>query len=120
MKIYRFGPPAGKILSSFDSRHARLSGIAHLQAEAQVSNLYLEPDGMVGLHPASTPQLFLVVSGSGWVYSETSGRVPISAGQAAYWEKGEQHASGTDSGLTAVIIESERLDPAEFMPDEGT
>jgi hypothetical protein len=78
--------------------------------------MLLGEHGIVGFHPAATPQLFLVVSGYGWVRSEEStGRMPISAGQAAYWEKDEWHESGTDAGMTAIVIESETLEPAEFM-----
>ena len=116
------GGPSNKVrggtISSFESQNAWLSGIVYLHAEAQISHLQLGPGGLLGLHPAATPQLFVVVGSSGWVSGEASGRAPITPGQVAFWEKGERHASGTDTGLAAIIIESERLDPTEFLPLE--
>jgi hypothetical protein len=32
-------------------------------------------------------------------------RRPLAAGEAAVWEPGEEHASGTDTGLTAVVVQ---------------
>ncbi|WP_245752285.1 cupin domain-containing protein [Planifilum fulgidum] len=57
-------------------------------------------------------QLFLVVSGSGRVRGEASDRVPIRAGEAVFWEAGEGHESGTETGMTAIVIEGSVLNPA--------
>ena len=92
-----------------------ISGIAHLTAEAHVHCMYLGPGGRIGYHQASLPQLFLVVQGEGWVRGESPERVSIAAGRAAFWEKGEWHESGTATGMTAIVIESGTLSPAEFM-----
>ena len=61
-------------------------------------------------------RLFLVVHGQGWVRDGTPERISLVAGQAAFWEKGEWHAAGTVTGLMAIVIESDFLDPAGFMP----
>jgi quercetin dioxygenase-like cupin family protein len=82
----------------------------------QVGCMHFDPGGVIGFHPAGVNQLFLVVSGSGWVRDETSGRIPIRAGQAVYWEAGEGHESGTETGMTAIVIEGPGLNPAELMP----
>jgi hypothetical protein len=43
-------------------------------------------------------------------------RVPIKAGQAALWEIGEMHESGTDDGMTAIVVHwTESYDPAKLM-----
>jgi len=59
--------------------------------------------------------LFLVVQGEGWVSGESDKRVFIKTGEAAYWEKGEWHESGTESGITAIIIESVKFDLSKPM-----
>lgn len=42
--------------------------------------------------------------------------VPVAIGDAVFWEQGEWHETKTDVGLTAIVIESDALDPAQFMP----
>jgi hypothetical protein len=60
---------------------------------------------MVGEHEATVDQLFCVVDGEGWVSGPGGVRHPITALQAAHWRTGEQHAAGTESGLTAIVLE---------------
>jgi quercetin dioxygenase-like cupin family protein len=111
MKIFRFDPGVGRRVEQFGSTNVVLSGIARLSAEAQVSCMHIGPGGRVGDHPAGVSQLFVVVEGEGWVRCETAEPVPIRAGQAAFWEAGEGHAAGSAGGMTAIVIESGRLDP---------
>jgi quercetin dioxygenase-like cupin family protein len=116
MKIFRFDSDVGRKIEKFESANFILSAIAHLKTEARVSCIHLGANGVVGYHQAVTPQLFLVTQGQGWVRDETSERISIAPGHAAFWEKGEWHESGTSTGLMAIIVESDLLDPAEFMP----
>lgn len=69
----------------------------------------LEREGMIGRHPAAVDQCLLVVSGRASVSSAEGSYVDIEPGQAAVWEAGEEHATLTESGLIAVIVESEGL-----------
>ena len=116
MKIFRFDAGVGRRIEQCGSTKVLLSGIARLSAEAQVSCMHIGPDGRVGYHPAAVSQLFVVVEGEGWVRGETAEQVPIRAGQAAFWEAGEGHASGSASGMTAIVIEGSKLDPGEMAP----
>ena len=52
-----------------------------------------------------------MVEGEGWVRGPDGERVPVTAGKAVYWEAGEEHESGSDSGMTAIVVEAERLIP---------
>ena len=36
---------------------------------------------------------------------------PIEAGEAAFWQAGEEHETKTEAGLTALIIEGDGLEP---------
>jgi hypothetical protein len=60
----------------------------------------------------------MVVQGEGWVRGESPDRSSIASGRAAFWERSEWHESGTDKGMTVVVIESDTLDPTTFMPAE--
>jgi hypothetical protein len=75
-----------------------------------------DPGGSICCYPAVAPQLFLIVPGEEWVRGIASDQTRIKAGQAAYWEKESGHESGTEAGLTAMIIERVHIDPAEGMP----
>jgi len=115
MKIFRFDSEVGHKIENFGSVNFVLSAVAHLKSEARVSCIHLGINGVIGYHQAVTPQLFLVVEGEGWVRDETSDHTPVATGQAIFWEKGEWHASGTGSGLMAIMIEADALDPVENL-----
>ena len=117
MRLFRFAPEAGRDITAFDSLNARISGVVHLRTDAHISCMALGAPGVVGYHPAVTPQLLLIVSGAGWVRGESTGRKPISTGQAVFWEKDEWHESGTEAGMTAIVIESDDLDLEMLVPD---
>lgn len=119
MKIYNFDVDVGITIDQFGSFNVIRSRIAILPQKAHVSCMVLGPDGVIGYHQATIPQLFLVVEGEGWVRGESSRRQAIKKGQAAYWEKDEWHESGTETGMTAVVIEIEAqaFDPGGVMPE---
>jgi quercetin dioxygenase-like cupin family protein len=83
--------------------------VRRLAAEAHSVVIEIGPGGVVGRHPAVVAQLFVVVSGSGWVSGRDGEREPISAGEAVLWEQGEEHESGSDEGMTALVLEAESL-----------
>ncbi len=116
MKIYRFDPGAGRRIDKFGSFNFVLSEVVRLTFEAQISCLYLGQGGRAGLHQAVSSQLCLIVQGEGWVRGEAADRIPVKAGLAVYWEKDEWHETSTNSGMIAIVIESESLHPEESMP----
>ena len=38
-----------------------------------------------------------------------AGREAIGAGEAVLWDQGEEHESGSEEGMTALVLESESL-----------
>jgi hypothetical protein len=68
------------------------------------------PGGLVARHPAVGAQLFAVVRGSGWVSGADGEREPIRAAEAVLWEPGEEHESGSEEGMTVLVVEAESLD----------
>ena len=81
--------------------------VRRLAAEAHAVVIEIAPGGVVGRHPAVVPQLFVVVSGSGWV-SGADGRARADRGWArpCSGSKGEEHESGSDDGMTALVLEA--------------
>jgi quercetin dioxygenase-like cupin family protein len=89
---------------SVSARVRRLAGEAHVVA------IEVGPEGVVARHPAAGAQLFAVVRGSGWVSGGDGQRESIEAGEAVLWEPGEEHESGSDGGMTVLVVEAESLD----------
>lgn len=117
MKIFRFDPEVGRSIDAYHSSGFIISRIIHLFGESVLHCAYLKTQGVIGYHQATAPQLFLIVDGEGWVRGKTpESRCSIKAGQAVFWEKGEWHESGTETGVMAIIIEGEDLDPTNTMP----
>lgn len=116
MKIYRFDSDVGKSIDQYNRSRFVISKIAHLFDEGVTRCAYLKNGGVIGYHQATLPQLFLVVRGQGLVRGEGDEGISIRAGQAVFWEQGEWHESGTEKGLTAMIIEARKINPAELMP----
>ena len=116
MKIFRFDPEVGKEIEQFGSVKAIISKVVHLDDEAVVNCVYIRPNGKLGYHQAASQQLFLLVEGQGWIRGETEEKLAVHEGQAIYWEQGEWHETGSENGMTAVIIEGINVDPAELMP----
>ena len=102
-------------IPSFDSADAFATIIARgrFSGKIQVTCLAVEPGGVIGAHPAVGGQLFLMVSGSGWVSGDDGERIPIHAGQGVRWDAGEIHTSGSDVGFTAIAIEGPALEVYE-------
>ncbi len=117
MKLYQFGPQVGRPITAFDSVNVTISPIQRASGQIQIGCFYIGPQGRVGYHQAVGPQLFLVMQGSGWVRDEASERISISAGTAAYWTDGEWHESGSDAGMTVIVVEGEALDPTQYLSE---
>ena len=64
----------------------------------------IEPGGVIGSHEAGFGQFFLVIAGSGWVSGSDGIQRPLGVGRGAYIERGEVHAKGSDTGLTAIMV----------------
>ncbi|MDX5475668.1 MAG: cupin [Bacillaceae bacterium] len=118
MKFYRFDKEIGKQVTHFNSNFI-MSRIVKNEKAVQIGCMHLEANGIIGFHNAVIPQLLLIVAGEGWVRSDDTPKTRVKTGDAIYWEKGEGHETFTNSGLTAIVIESEEINPSDFMPPKG-
>jgi len=107
LRKFGFGPEVARYIDRYGSNFV----ISRLvQSETlHVGCMRLGPGGLVAYHQALTHQLFAVVEGQGWVRGASSQRVPIEVGQAAFWQPGEYHEAGTDTGMVAIVVEGAAL-----------
>ncbi len=110
MKLFKFDKSNGKQISKFNSDFI-MSRITQTTKAAHIGCIHLEENGIVGYHQAVSPQLLLIVSGEGLVRGEKEEYVEVEAGDAVFWSKGEWHETKTNTGLMAIVIESEELLP---------
>jgi quercetin dioxygenase-like cupin family protein len=96
----------------------KLASAVELAAGAGEAHAYLlrfEPGGEIGPHAAEFGQLFLAVSGNGWVSGADGARTALSEGAAAFFERGEVHSKGSETGLTALMVQVRDLDVAAAL-----
>jgi quercetin dioxygenase-like cupin family protein len=83
--------------------------VQRLATEAHAVVIEVGPGGVVGRHPAGVAQLIVVVRGSGWVSGADGERETIGSGEAVLLERGEEHESGSEEGMTVLVVEAEKL-----------
>jgi quercetin dioxygenase-like cupin family protein len=93
-------------ITEFDSHHAAALRLAEGEGEARAYLVHFEAGGVIGRHEASYGQLFIVLSGSGWVSGEDHQRVEVAAGDVVFFERGEHHSKGAGTSvMTAVMVQ---------------
>jgi quercetin dioxygenase-like cupin family protein len=83
--------------------------IRRLAQEAHAVVVELGPGGVLGRHPAGVPQLFVVIRGSGWASGGDGEVIDLRAGDAVAWDAGEEHESGSNEGMTVLVVEADSL-----------
>ena len=114
MERLAFGPevafsPAEDLLEGVTI--APLTGSIFAGAPFQAAVFRISPGGRIVRHPASVPQILAVLEGSGEVSGADGVAEPIDAGEAVYWWRNEEHEASSATGLTALIIEGDGLEP---------
>jgi quercetin dioxygenase-like cupin family protein len=110
MQIFRFDDLPMHTIAQFGGLHAAIGGIARGISPFQIGYLRLDPGGVLGMHPATSPQLLLILSGEGWVSVDDGVRRAVCQGVAVHWQTGDMHATATETGLTALVFEAEDFD----------
>ncbi|WP_236570665.1 hypothetical protein [Paenibacillus sp. An7] len=52
-----------------------------------------------------------MLNGQGWVVGKEGIKYYIQSGRVAFWEPEEIHESGSEQGMTVIVIEGEDLKP---------
>lgn len=111
MRIIGLGKERGTPLAGNGTTGASWVGLCRTEdaGSAQLGVVHLGAGGRLGRREAVVPQFFLVVAGDGWVADGAGNRHRLRPGEAAHVGVGEVHEVGTDTGLTAVVLEAEEL-----------
>jgi quercetin dioxygenase-like cupin family protein len=98
-----------EVMTSYGSERVQHRPLARVLGPVDgfaVDVLTVAAGGRVGRHPTRLWQLFAVVSGEGWVAGADGNPEPIRAGEAALWEPGEEHESGSEGGMVVCVVQS--------------
>ena len=112
MILFSSAPPKLLPIVAFASRDASAAELAAGSGEAHVHVVHIAAGGEIGPHVTGFGQLFVCLDGSGWVAGDDGERVSISAGEAAYFARGEGHSKGSATGLRALMIQVYDLHPS--------
>ena len=111
MKLLDFSLSCAAPIHEYESVRASAIPLAHGAGEAHVYSVRIEAGGSIGLHQAGFGQLFLVLEGGGWVEGADGHRLSVVAGRGVFIPRGEHHAKGSDTGMTALMIQVANLAP---------
>ncbi len=106
------------VASAVENYGARATSSVHLgsgSGESHAYVLHFDAGGEIGEHETGFGQLFVVVAGAGWVLSG-SDRYEVELGDAVFLPRGVMHAKGSESGMTAVMIQMSELEPGRVSP----
>jgi quercetin dioxygenase-like cupin family protein len=95
----------------FDSVNSSSIKLCSGAGEAHIYCIRFDPGGKIGEHPTGYGQFFFVVEGEGWVCGKDKIRKRLAAGQGAYFSRGELHSKGSESGMTAIMVQVHDLEP---------
>lgn len=109
MRIVGTTESDGEPMDHYGSEGATLTRLAVAFQEAHVNVIHLEAGGHLGRHPATVPQLLLVMQGAGSVAGGDGERTSIDAGQSALWEAGEEHDTRAETAMSLLIVEAAEL-----------
>ena len=103
-------------ITEFHSRAAHAQPLGDGHGEAHVYAVHLAAGGHIGPHPAGFGQVFCAMAGVGWVAGADGVRHELRTGQAAIIARGELHAKGSETGLTALLVQIADLTTTPHSP----
>ena len=109
MKLFDLEHAEARQIAHFGSQRATAAPLTVPQGDTHVVRIRLEPGGVLGRHAGQLDQLFVIVEGEGFTSGADGDPTPVGAGTAVYWPAGEAHETRTETGLTALVVESRRL-----------
>jgi quercetin dioxygenase-like cupin family protein len=92
-------------ITAFSSIAAQCVPLLEGHGEAHTYLVRFAPGGQIGPHPAGFAQLFIPLAGRGWAAGSDGTAHEIAPGQAAYIQPGELHSKGSETGLSALMVQ---------------
>jgi quercetin dioxygenase-like cupin family protein len=105
MRVIDLTGQATEVITDYGSIDARSSRLADGRGDARVHLVVFDAGGSIGPHEAGFGQLFVPLHGAGWIAGADGTAVPISPGTAGFIRRGEIHSKGSDTGMTALMIQ---------------
>ena len=115
MKIFRIDSDNEYEITEHGSTSVFVSSFVDIDRSASIHWMHFDPRGLIGRHSLTSPQIFLIVEGEGWVKSDNPEPIPVMKGDGVFWETGDWQEAGSDSGMTVILMESKLPDPAAFF-----
>jgi quercetin dioxygenase-like cupin family protein len=111
MRVIALGKEPGTPITGEGTSRASWVGISRTEdaGSTELGVVHLGAGGRLGRREAVVPQFFLVVAGDGWVADGAGARHRLRPGEAVHLEAGDEPEIGTDTGLTAIVVEAEHL-----------
>ena len=109
-QLIRFDKSVANAVEDYGARSTTSVHLGSGSGESHAYVLHFEADGEIGEHETGFGQLFVVVAGAGWVVSEAD-RHEVGIGDAVFLPRGVVHAKGSESGMTAIMIQMDNLEP---------
>jgi len=105
MLVLETSREAAEPIERFESHGAWSQRLGSGAGESHVYVIHCNAGGEIGPHEAGFDQIFLVTEGSGWGAGADGVRTSLACGQAAVYRRGEVHSKGSESGMTAIMIQ---------------
>ncbi len=105
MRLLPTSDAVWRVIDQYSAREATTTQLADGSGEAHVHLLRIGAGGIIDRHEAGFGQLWVALEGSGWVSGDDGVRHAIGQGEIAVIERGEHHAKGSDTGMTALMVQ---------------
>ena len=109
---YRFDKAEAAVITNFSSRNASSVHLGSGDGESHAYVVHFKPGGEIGEHKTGFGQLFIVVEGTGWVRAGSEVH-DVGVGDVVRLERGEIHAKGSETGMTAVMVQMFDMEPLD-------
>jgi len=104
-----FNKLTGKAISNYNSVAAYYTNLMRTNEPVSIGIIHVEPGGMVGYHDAPVKQAFIIMEGQGWIKGADGQIQTLQTGEGVLWDKGEGHESGSEQGMTVLVLQGENL-----------
>ena len=115
MRVISFGADVAEPIALFESVASSSVELGRGSGEVRIHCVRFDANARIGAHPTGLCQLFLVVQGSGWAVGGDGERVHLDAGQGVFFQLGEIHSKGSDTGMIAIMVQASDLQPRDSV-----
>ena len=105
MRLIDLTGQQAELITEYGSIDASSVRVADGRGDTRVHVVVFDPGGSIGPHEAGFGQLFVPLNGFGWIAGADGVALSISPGWAGFIRRGEVHSKGSETGMTALMIQ---------------